>query len=150
MTITSPFQHRDTWTGGAVLGAALVARYLFDTLMPPTDYRLRATLLSYAIIVTCLTAGFSGAWRTHSIREGTLTSLSAAAIGAVLSIVGTAVLLAVWHDPATLEAWSAGGGVQEAFLDVPLKVMMLGAVLGISGAVAGKTAAAALRQTMVK
>ena len=36
---------------------------------------------------------------------GMLISISAATIGALLSIVGTGVMLTVWHDPATLDAW---------------------------------------------
>jgi hypothetical protein len=123
---------------GAVLGAALVIRYLFDTLAPPTDYRIRATVLTYSIIGGCMLAGFTAAWRTHSVRAGVLTSLTAAAIGALLSIVGTAVMLAVWHDRATLDAWRSSGGLDEAFIDVPLKLVALGVAIGAIGAVLGK------------
>ena len=40
------FLLRASWMWGALLGAALVIRYLFDTLAPPTDYFLRATILT--------------------------------------------------------------------------------------------------------
>ena len=132
------FLLRASWGWGAVLGAALVIRYLFDTLAPPTDYRIRATVLTYTVLGACALAGFTAAWRTRSMRAGVLTSLSAATIGAVLSIVGTAVMLAIWHDRATLDAWRSSGGLDEAFLDVPLKLIALGVAVGAIAAVLGK------------
>jgi hypothetical protein len=52
---------RASWGWGAVLGGAVVNRYLFDTLAPPADYRIRATVLSYTIIGACVLAGFAAA-----------------------------------------------------------------------------------------
>ena len=138
------FLLRMSWGWGAVLGAALVIRYLFDTLVPVADYRMRATFLTYTIIGACLLAGFSTAWRTRSIRSGVLTSFSAATIGALLSIVGTGVMLAIWHDPATLDEWRNSGGLDEAFVDVPLKVVAIGAAMGSVGALLGKAVANSL------
>jgi hypothetical protein len=138
------FLFRTSWGWGAVLGAALVVRYLFDTLVAVTDYRMRATTLTYTIIGVCLLAGFSTAWRTRSIRAGVLTSFSAATIGALLSIVGSGVMLAIWHDPATLDAWRNSGGLDEAFIDVPLKVVAIGAAMGGVGALLGKAVANSL------
>ena len=138
------FLLRMSWGWGAVLGAALVIRYLFDTLVPVADYRIRATTLTYTIIGACLLAGYSTAWRRRSIRAGLLTSFSAATIGALLSIVGTGAMLAIWHDPATLNAWRNSGGLDEAFIDVPLKVVAIGAALGSVGALLGKGVANSL------
>ena len=135
---------RASWAWGAILGAAFVIRYLFDTLVPPTDYKMRATALTYTIMAACLLAGFSAAWRTRSMRAGVLTSLSAATVGALFSIVGTGLMLAVWHDPATLDAWRRSGGLDEAFIDVPLKLIALGAAIGALGAVLGKGVARSL------
>jgi hypothetical protein len=138
------FLLRASWGWGALLGAALIIRYLFDTLIPPTDYRMRAATLTYTIFGACLTAGFMAAWRTRSIRAGALTSFSAATIGALLSIAGTTVMLAIWHDPETLEAWRSSGGLEEAFIDVPLNLVAIGMVLGVAGALLGKGASIAL------
>jgi hypothetical protein len=138
------FLFRRSWGWGAVVGAALVIRYLFDTLVAVTDYRMRATTLTYTIIGVCLLAGFSTAWRTRSIRAGVLTSFSAATIGALLSIVGSGVMLAIWHDPATLDEWRNSGGLGEAFIDVPLKVVAIGAAMGSVGALLGKAVANSL------
>lgn len=142
------FLLRASWVWGAVLGAALVIRYLFDTLVPPTDYWVRATALTYTIMAACLLAGFTAAWRTRSTRAGVLTSLSAATMGALFSIVGAGLMLAVWHDPATLDAWRRSGGLDEAFIDVPLKLIALGVAIGALGAVLGKGVARGLATEM--
>ena len=47
-------------------------------------------------------------------------------------------MLAVWHDEATLDAWRRSGGLEEAFIDVPLKLIAFGAAIGTLGAVLGK------------
>lgn len=133
-----PFLVRATWTWGAVLGCSLVIRYWFDTRMPPADYTMRAATLSYIVIGTCAAAGFGAAWRTRSILGGVITSIGGAALGSVASIVGTAAMLAIWHDPATLQAWNSSGGLQEAFVDVPLKIMAMGAIVGLAGALGAK------------
>jgi hypothetical protein len=132
------FLVRASWLWGGILGAALVVRYLLDTLVPPTDYFLRATILTYTIMASCLLTGFSTAWRGRSMRAGIVISFSAATIGALISIVGTGVMLAIWHDPATLDAWRRSGGLQEAFIDVPLKLVAIGVTLGFGGALFGK------------
>jgi hypothetical protein len=123
---------------GAVVGTALVVRYMMDTHVPVTDYKMRATALTYTIMAVSLLAGFSASWRTRSMRGGVFTSFSAAAIGAILSIAGTAVMLAIWHDAATLDAWRHSGGLDEAFIDVPIKVVAIGTAIGLAGALAGK------------
>jgi hypothetical protein len=138
------FLLRTSWAWGAILGAALVIRYVLDTLVPPTNYTMRATVLTYTIMAICLLTGFSATWRTRSIRAGVLTSFSAATMGALFSIVGTGLMLAVWHDPATLDAWRRSGGLDEAFIDVPLKLIALGVVIGALGAVLGKGVARSL------
>jgi hypothetical protein len=135
------FLMRSSWRWGALLGIALVVRYLLDTLVPPADYFLRATVLTYTIFAASLGASFSAAWRTRTIRTGVLIAVSAAVIGGLLSIVGTAVMLAIWHDPVTLQAWRSSGGLDEAFIDVPLKIIAIGGVIGLAGAVLGKLGA---------
>jgi hypothetical protein len=129
---------RASWAWGTLMGAALVIRYLLDTLVPPADYWMRATVLTWTILAACLLAGFVTSWRTRSVRAGMLASSTAAMIGAMMSIAGAAMLLAIWHDPATLEEWLRSGGVDEALIDVPLKIVALGITLGSIGAALGK------------
>jgi hypothetical protein len=129
---------RASWVWGTSMGAVLVVRYLFDTLLPPADYRMRAALLSWTILAAFMLSGFFAAWRTRSMRAGVLASTTAATIAAVISIAGAALMLATWHDPATLEEWRRSGGIDEAFIDVPLKLIALGITMGIPGAALGK------------
>ena len=129
---------RASWMWGTLMGAALVLRYLLDTLVPAADYRMRATVLSWTILAACMLTGFVTAWRTRSMRAGVLASTTAATIAAIVSIVGAAMMLAVWHDAVTLEEWRRSGGLGEAFIDVPLELIALGITLGIPGAALGK------------
>jgi hypothetical protein len=129
---------RASWVWGTVMGSALVIRYLLDTLMPPADYKIRATVLTWTILGVCMLAGFVTAWRTRSMGAGVLASTAAATIAGIVSIVGTAMMLAVWHDASTLEEWRRSGGLDEAFIDVPLKLIALGIAMGIPGAALGK------------
>jgi hypothetical protein len=139
------FLLRASWVWGATLGAVLVTRYLFDTLVPPADYFLRSAILTYTIIGACSLSGLSAGWRSNSTTAGIVISLSAAIIGAVISIVGAGVMLFIWHDAATLDEWRRSGGLDEAFIDVPLKLVAIGATLGLAGAVVGKCAALTTR-----
>jgi hypothetical protein len=145
MRQVASFLARASRAWGALLGASLVIRNLFDTFVPPTDYKMRATILTYAVFAACLLAGGNAAWRGRSMRAGILISIGAATIGALISIIGSGVMLAIWHDPATLDAWRRSGGLDEAFIDVPLKIVAIGAIFGSGGALAGKGMAVALR-----
>jgi len=129
---------RASWAWGTVMGAALVFRYLLDTLVPPADYWMRATILTWTILGVCMLAGFVTAWRTRSMRAGVLASTTAATIAAIVSIAGAAIMLAIWHDPATIGEWRRSGGLDEAFIDVPLKIVALGVTVGSLGAALGK------------
>jgi hypothetical protein len=139
------FLFRASWRWGAFLGAALIIRYLFDTLVPPADYLMRARILTYTVMAACALPGFYWAWRARSMPAGMLISISAATIGALLSIVGTGVMLTIWHDPVTLDAWRRSGGLDEALIDVPLKLVAIGATLGFAGALCGRSLSVALR-----
>ena len=115
----------------AAAGATVVLRVLQERPKPDP-----ATFLGSGKVVA-----LAASWRTRSMRAGVLTSFTAAAMGALLSIAGAVVMLAIWHDPATLEEWRRTGGLDETFIDVPLKVIALGVAIGIAGAVIGKAAA---------
>jgi hypothetical protein len=128
---------RAGWPWGALVGAALIIRYMFDTLVPVTDYVMRSRVLSYTIMAVCLLASFRMAVRTRSVRAGVLIALVAGAIGGLVSIAGTGIMLAIWHDPATLNEWRHSGGLDEAFVVVPLIMVVVGAVMGTAGAVLG-------------
>jgi hypothetical protein len=137
------FLWRASRTWGALLGAALLIRYVADTVVPPADYVTRASILTYTIMGLFALPACYTAWRARSLAAGVLVSISTAMIGALLSILGTLVMLTFRHDPATLDAWGSSGGLDEALLDVPLKLIAIGAALGFAGAVCGRSLAAA-------
>ena len=132
------FLLRASWVWGALVGGSLVVRYLFDTLIPVNDYLMRSRVLSYTIIAVCVLTAFRMTLHTQSAWAGVLTSLAAGTIGGLASIVGASIMLAIWHDPATLEQWRNSGGLGEAFVVVPLVMIAIGAVMGTAGALLAK------------
>jgi hypothetical protein len=77
-------------------------------------------VMSNAIMAVCLLASFRMTMRTRFFRAGVLIALAAGSLGGLMSIVGASVMLAVWHDPATLNEWRHSCGLDEAFVVVPL------------------------------
>jgi hypothetical protein len=136
------FLLRASWVWGFAIGATLVARYLFDTLAPvpymPDVIHPRSQTMSQAIVTIFGAAAFWNTWRTTHIRAGVLVAFVAGAIGGTLSSVGTGVMLALWHDPATLRAWQASGGLDEALIGVPLLLIPISLISGTFGAIAAK------------
>ena len=70
MRQVASFLFRASWTWGAILGGALVIRYLIDTLVPPADYLVRAQILTYTVMAACAVPGFYTAWRARSRGVG--------------------------------------------------------------------------------
>ena len=90
--------------------------------------------------------GFSPT-RPHS-EAGAVTepsvSVPTAAAASVLSIAGTAGLLAFWHDAPAMSAIAASGGLDEAFF-LPAFLIVPGIVLGGIGGLVGAGAKLLLR-----
>jgi len=53
-----------------------------------------------------------------------------------VSTIGALGLLAVWHDPATLQAIEGSGGLGEVLL-LPVLLIVPGLLLGTIGGIAG-------------
>jgi hypothetical protein len=83
-----------------------------------------------------LVTGSWAAWRCGSVVAGTLAGVATAVVGAVVSIVGAAALLAIWHDPQTLAAIRGSGGLGEVFT-LPVMMVIPGFLLGTLGGIAG-------------
>jgi hypothetical protein len=122
--------------GGALFGAAFVARTALDWFAPPLDFHTRATVSTDLGVGILLMTGFWAAWRAGSFVAGIVAGVAAAVIGAVISIVGAAALLAIWHDPQTMAAIRGSGGLGEVFT-LPLMMVLPGLVLGTIGGIAG-------------
>ena len=87
---------RASWVWGSLIGSALVIRYLLDTLVPPTDYKMRATVLTWTILAVSMLAGFVTAWRTQSMRAGMLAASTAAAIARAAASGSLGPSVAAW------------------------------------------------------
>jgi hypothetical protein len=135
---------RKAWMWGALVGAILITRYLFDTLAP-VRYTAgvvhpRSAIMSYSLMATLgLCAGWQ-AWRSGHLRSGVLVALTTAVFGGALSAAGTVACLAIWHDPETLQAVQGSGGLAEALWGVPLLLVPIGIITGATGALAGRLA----------
>lgn len=132
------FVWRGNRTWAVLLSGAFVARTGLDWLSPTADFHLRSmvsTMLSAGIFVS---VGFLAAWRSRSIRAGILAGVATALIGAIISIVGAALLLAIWHDPATFAAIDGSGGIGEVFT-LPILLIVPGALLATLGGLCGGT-----------
>jgi hypothetical protein len=117
-----------------------VIRYLFDTLVPTTDYVSRSVPMSRFIIAVSFLGAASTSVRTHSLSAGLIVGTLGGALGGAISIVGTALLLAIWHDADTLREWQRSGGIDEALIAVPMIMVLVGVVMGAAGALCGKLA----------
>jgi len=123
--------------GWAILFAsAYLVRQVFDWLAPPADYAVRSTASTFIGIGILLAAGIWASWRSRSPLAGTVAGVALTGIAAVFSAAGALVLLAIWHDPATLAATDASGGLGELF-ELPFLMMIPGVVLGTVGGLIG-------------
>jgi hypothetical protein len=138
ITQVAGFVSRDARVWALLFGAAFVARTALDWLAPPRDFHLRANISTTLGIVLLAGAGARGGWRTGSVVTGAIAAIATAAIAAVISLAGAAALLAIFHDPDTLTAIRASGGLSEVFTLPPMMIVPA-LVLGSLGAVAGVT-----------
>ena len=133
---------RKAWMWGALVGAILVTRYLFDTLAPvrytPGIVHPRSAIMSYALMATFALCSGWQAWRSGHLRSGLVVALATAVFGGALSASATVACLAIWHDPDTLRAVQGSGGLAEALWGVPLLLVPIGLVTGATGAIAGR------------
>ena len=128
---------------GALLWASLFAgaaivRNALDLLAPPVDFQFRSTVSTVVGIGLLIAAGFCASMRSGSALAGAFAGITTTAIGAVICAISAGAFLAIWHDPATLAAIRATGGLGEAFL-LPVVLILPGAVLGTIGGLVGAT-----------
>jgi hypothetical protein len=141
MTQVFGFVWRDARLWAALFGAAVVTRTAMDWVAPPIDFQTRSAVSTALGAGILLAAGFWAAWRSGSFVAGTVAGAATAGIGACVSIVGAGALLALWHDPATMQAIRGSGGLSEVFT-LPLMMGVPGVLLGTLGGLV----AAAIKQ----
>ena len=132
------FVSRSARVWAVLVGAAFVTRTALDWLAPPVDFHARSTVSTFLGVGILVTAGLWASWRSGSFFAGTLAGVAATAIGAVISVLGAAGLLAIWHDADTMAAIRASGGLGEVY-ELPLLMILPGAVLGTIGGAVGAT-----------
>jgi len=140
----------DGWYIGQVMGfvvrsnvvpaqlfsGAFVARTALDWLQPPADFHTRSLISTIVAASILLVSGFFASWKSGTILAGGLSAIVTTALAALLSTIGALGLLAIWHDPTTLQAIEGSGGLSEVFF-LPVMLIVPGAVLGTIGGVAG-------------
>lgn len=125
------------WMWGAtLLSATFLGRYALDKFAPPADFHGRSTVTTFLVIGIVVATTSWASWRSGSVAAGARTGVRAAAVAAAFSIVGTACLLLVWHDAASMTAVRASGGLGEAY-ELPVLMIVPAGALGAVGGCLG-------------
>lgn len=119
----------------ALFSAQFLVRTALDWFLPPLDFHFRSTVSTAFAVGTLVAAGFWAAWRSHSLATGAISGSLTAGMASITSIVGAAVILAIWHDPQTMAAVRGSGGFEEV-VSLPLFMVLPGALFGACGGLA--------------
>ena len=119
----------------ALFSAQFLIRTILDWFMPTADFHTRATASTVLGAVILFSAGFLGSRRSGSLAAGAVSGIVTSSLAAIMSIMGAAMLLVLWHDPQTMAAIRSSGGLEEVF-SLPLLMILPGAVLGLVGGIA--------------
>jgi hypothetical protein len=138
------FVMRSVGVWGALFGGAFLARTALDWLVLTQDFSTRSAISTYLGMGLLLMTGFWSAWRSGSSLAGPFSAIVAALIGAMVSIVGAAGMLAMFHDQQTLAAIEGSGGLAEAFTQ-PIMMVIPALILGTLGGALGAAANAKVR-----
>jgi hypothetical protein len=128
---------RSAGVWASLFAVSFLIRAAIDWRIPTTDFHLRSTVSTSIALGIFVLAGFWAGARTGSMRTGAVVGLVSAAFAVPLQLVGAALLIALWHDPATLAAIRGSGGLGEVFtlpIFTVLPCVLISAVGGILGA----------------
>ena len=128
---------RATWVWAVVMAAAAVLRDVFDQFDPPQSYHLRSMVTTYTAIALFASAGFFGARRTRSFVGGAVAGFAIGVIAAVITVIASALMLAVAHDPRTMHAIARSGGLDEQFI-LPFVIVVPGTMFATIAAAVGR------------
>lgn len=140
------FVFRQIWFWSAIVAATCIVRYLFDTLLPihytPGVIADRSAAMTATLIATFASCAVFHAWRTQRVAHALVLVVISTFAGGLLAQAGTLACFAIWHDPAIVAAIRGSGGFDEAFIGPSIGLTVLGLVVGVPGAVAGRLARA--------
>ena len=120
----------------ALFAAAYVVRMALDWLVPTAHFETRALISTAIAAAILLASGFFTSWKSGSFLAGAAAGLATTAIATLLSVAGTSLLLAIWHDPRTMAAIAGSGGLSEA-LFLPAWLVIPGVVIAGLGGILG-------------
>jgi hypothetical protein len=130
------FAWRENRSWAGLFSAAFIARTSLDWFMPTADFHNRATTSTLVGACIIVGAGFLAAWRSNSVRAGTVAGIATTLLAAIVSTIGVAALFAIWHDPQTRAAIQGSGGLEEALV-LPFMMVVPGVCLGTLGGLLG-------------
>ena len=119
----------------ALFSAQFLVRTALDWFRPPADFHFRSTVSTSVGVATLVVAGFWAAWRSNSPVTSAIAGSLTAGIASIASIIGSALMLAIWHDPQTMAAIRGSGGFGEV-VSLPLFMFLPGALFGAFGGAA--------------
>jgi hypothetical protein len=131
------FAWRSLWVWIVAIAAADLARAAIDWFVPTHDFHVRSAVTTWVAVGLFSTVGFVAAWRARDIRAATLAGFLTGVSTAVASGAGALLLLAIWHDPQTLAAIDASGGLAEA-LTLPAMIVVPATTLATMAGVLGR------------
>jgi hypothetical protein len=111
-------------------------RTTLDWFVPTTNFSARSTVSTYIGVGILLAASCLTSRRSGSLLTGTIVGIATAALGAGVSILGAATLLALRHDATTLSAIDQSGGIAEVFI-LPVLLIVPGILFGSLGGLLG-------------
>jgi hypothetical protein len=114
-----------------------------DWLRPTAYFETRAQASTAIAAAILLASGFFTSWKSGAFLAGAAAGLATTALATALSIVGTSLLLAIWHDPGTMTAIAGSGGLVEA-LFLPVWLVIPGVVISGVGGILGAGARRAI------
>ena len=130
------FMWRATWVWAVLFSGAFVIRQAVDFFIPTHQFYVRSLWTTYTAIALLAATSFWSAWRSGSFIAGVVVTVVMTQIAAVLSVAGVTLLLAIWHDPATLKAAADSGGIEEAYV-LPFMMIVPALIVGTVAATIG-------------
>ncbi len=116
----------------AVLALMCLTRTAMDWRLPTADFHTRSIVTTMVSATILLLVGLRAGVRCDSVTSSASAGILTAIVAAPLQIAGALLLLATWHDPATLAAIRGSGGLAETLI-IPIVMIVPGVVLGLVG-----------------
>jgi hypothetical protein len=129
---------RTTAVWATLFATSFVGRTAMDWRLPTADFYARSTVTTSLAVAIFLLAGLWAGFRSRSLTAGPLVGILTAIVALPIQLVGAALLLALWHDPVTLSAAHASGGLAEVFT-LPLLTVLPCILISCVGGMIGAT-----------